>query len=109
MRRLRRSKGDRAGDRALLEGPHLISEALAAGLALETVLATPAFLEGPEGRSIARSLPSAPLAVEPRLLDELADADSPRGILAVARLPRTGAAGLPLAPGGVYLYAEGIQ
>src|SRR5436305_1294572 len=34
MRRLRRSKGDHA----FLEGPHLIGEALAAGLALEAVL-----------------------------------------------------------------------
>jgi len=113
MRRLKRSKGDRAGDRVLLEGPHLVGEALAAGLALETVLATPAFLAGDPGRAITRALAQSlavlPLAVEPRLLDELADADSPRGILAVARLPRSGAADLPLLPGGIYLYAEGLQ
>ena len=35
IRRLRRSKGDRA----LLEGPHLVAEALAAGLRLEEILA----------------------------------------------------------------------
>jgi RNA methyltransferase, TrmH family len=109
MRRLRRSKGEHAGDRVLLEGPHLVGEALAAGLALESVVATPAFLAGAEGRALARSLDAPPLAVEPHLLDELADADSPRGIVAVARLPRSGTAGLPLAPNGVYLYAEGVQ
>jgi TrmH family RNA methyltransferase len=105
MRRLRRSKGDRA----LLEGPHLVGEALAAGLALETVLATPAFLAGAEGRALVRALAAPPVEVEPRLLDELADADSPRGILAVARLPRSGAAALPVVEDGVYLYAEGLQ
>ncbi len=36
--RLRRSKGDHA----LLEGPHLVEETIAAGRELETVLATPA-------------------------------------------------------------------
>ena len=40
IRRLRRSKGDHA----ILEGPHLVAEAAAAGLPLDTVLATPAWL-----------------------------------------------------------------
>ena len=40
IRRLRRCKGDEA----LLEGPHLISEALDAGLDLLSVLTTPRFL-----------------------------------------------------------------
>jgi TrmH family RNA methyltransferase len=105
IRRLRRSKGDRA----LLEGPHLVAEALAAGLALETVLATREFLESAPGRALAARLPSPPLAVEPRLLADLADADSPRGLLAVAHLPRAGVEALPVCPGGVYLYVEGLQ
>jgi TrmH family RNA methyltransferase len=105
MRRLRRSKGDHA----FLEGPHLIGEALAAGLALDTVLATPAFLAGPDGPSLVGALAAPPIEVEAGLLDELADADSPRGILAVARLPRSGAAALPLVEDGVYVYAEGLQ
>jgi TrmH family RNA methyltransferase len=105
IRRLRRSKGDRA----LLEGPHLVAEALAGGLALETVLATREFLESVPGRALAAELPSPPLVVEPRLLADLADADSPRGLLAVARLPRAGVEALPVCPGDVYLYVEGLQ
>jgi TrmH family RNA methyltransferase len=105
IRRLRRSKGDRA----LLEGPHLVAEALAGGLALETVLATREFLESVPGRALAAELPSPPLVVEPRLLADLADADSPRGLLAVARLPRAGVEALPACPGDVYLYVEGLQ
>jgi TrmH family RNA methyltransferase len=108
IRRLRRSKGDRE-ERALLEGPHLVAEALAAGLRLEEVLATPDFLATPEGQRLARALPAAPLEVAPELFDDLTDADSPRGILAVAPLPRSGAARLPVHEGGLYLYLDGLQ
>ncbi len=105
IRRLRHCKGERA----LLEGPHLVSEALAAGIELEMVFASPDFLSQPAGRRLAERLPRAaePLAAE--LLEALADADSPRGILAVARLPRLAAADLPVRPRGVYLFLDGIQ
>jgi TrmH family RNA methyltransferase len=105
IRRLRRSKGDHA----LLEGPHLVGEAVAAGFELETVLATPAWLETPEGQRLARRLPVAPLEGEPHLLEEVTDADSPRGVLAVARLPRSGVGSLPAREAGVYLYLDGLQ
>jgi TrmH family RNA methyltransferase len=105
IRRLRRSKGDHA----LLEGPKLVGEALAAGLHLETVLATPEFLASPVGSSLAAALPFSWTMVEASLLDELGDADSPRGLLAVARLPRGGVAALPRRPGSVYLFVEGLQ
>jgi TrmH family RNA methyltransferase len=105
MRRLRRSKGDRA----LVEGPHLVLEAAAAGLALETVLATPAFLAGAAGRRLAAALAEPPEEVAEELLDDLADADSPRGVVAAVRLPRGGADTLPRRPGGLYLYVDGLQ
>lgn len=105
IRRLRRSKGDHA----FLEGPHLVGEAVAAGYELEAVLATPDWLESPEGVGLARRLPVPPLEVEPQLLEELTDADSPRGILAVARLPRSGVGSLPVREGGVYLFLDGLQ
>ena len=104
MRRLRRSKGDRT----LLEGPHLLREALAAGVELDEVLATPAFLAGAEGSALAALLPAADGGRRP-LLDELADADSPRGIVAAALLPRGGVAALPRRLGGVVLYVDGLQ
>lgn len=116
IRRLRRSKGDLA----LLEGPHLVAEALAAGLALEEVLVAPGFFdevgEGKELREVLAALPSLPLEVAPEILAGLADADAPKGLLAVARLPRGGVETLPVpeAPaagptGAVYLYLEGLQ
>jgi TrmH family RNA methyltransferase len=105
MRRLLRSKGARA----LLEGPHLVAAALAAGLPIEAVLATPEFLASPAGGALAAGLPCPLMTVEPRLLDDLADADSPRGLVAVAHLPRGGVEALPVRTGGVYLYVEGLQ
>lgn len=105
IRRLRQSKGDRA----LLEGPHLIAEALDAGLSLETVLVTPEARRRGEIETLLRRLSRPPLEVESRVLDRLADADSPRGLLAVARLPRPGSDSVPRVEGGVYLYCEGLQ
>lgn len=105
MRRLRRSKGTQA----LLEGPHLIGEALGAGLELRCILATPGFLDSTIGRALSERLPFPAVEVEAKLLDELADSDSPRGIVAAAHLPRGGAGVLPVRESGLYVYLEGIQ
>lgn len=86
-----------------------MAEALAAGLTLETVLATPAFLASPAGAALAARLPAPPVEVEAALLDALADADSPRGLLAVASLPRGGVDRLPVRAAGLYLFVEGLQ
>ncbi len=50
-----------------------------------------------------------PLEVDPALLAELADADSPQGVLAVAHLPHSGVSSLPIVPGRPYLYLDGLQ
>src|SRR5258706_8099926 len=105
IRRLRRSKGDRA----LLEGPHLVAEALAAGLRLEEILGTPDFLASAGGRRLSRGWTVEPLEVDPELLAELTDADSPRGVLAVAHVPRAGIESLPAVSGRPYLYLDGLQ
>lgn len=109
IRRVRRSKGDRV----LLEGPHLVAEAVDAGLALEEVLAAPGFFEssgaGAELRRVLAALPEPPVEVEAGVLAGLADADAPKGLLAVARLPRGGVETLPAVEGGIYLYLEGLQ
>ncbi len=105
IRRLRR----RQGDRALLEGPHLLGEALDAGLPLETVLVSETFAGSAAGRRLLARLPRPPLSVAANLLSGLADADSPRGCLAVVRLPRGGAETVAAGAGGVHLYLDGIQ
>ena len=105
IRRLRR----RQGDHALLEGPHLVGEALELGLELETVLVTASFLESSSGRDLARRLRRPPLEIGPDLLASLADADAPRGVLAVASLPRGGAESLPRRADGLYVFLDGVQ
>ena len=105
IRRLRRSKGDGA----LLEGPHLIREALAANRVLSSVLATPEFLGSASGRRLMPDLPMRPLAVDGRLLAEVTDSDSPRGIVAVARIRHPRPVDLPQVEDGTYVYAEGLQ
>ncbi len=80
MKRIRRCKG--APGEALLEGPHLISAALAAGLPVNSVVATPAFWDSEDAAALRRALPHPPELAAPEVLEELADADSPRGIVA---------------------------
>lgn len=103
IRRLGRSKGERA----LLEGPHLLAEAAEAAIAIEYVLATPEALDTWKG--VVDDLEAPVHAVRPEVLDKITDADSPRGLVAVAVLPRGGAESLPLVDDGVYVYAVGLQ
>lgn len=89
----------------VLEGPHLVGEALVAGLALELVLVTEAALADPDLIAMIPRLPIQPTTVAPGLLDPIADADSPRGVVAVARRPLT-ALPDPIQRG---LYLDGVQ
>jgi TrmH family RNA methyltransferase len=105
IRRLRRCKDDRA----LLEGPHLLDEALITGLALEEVLVTATFASSPEGRRLRHRLDRDPTLVDEKLLAEVSDSESPQGVIAIASLPRAGVDGIPRVDGATYLYCDGIQ
>jgi TrmH family RNA methyltransferase len=105
IRRLRRSKGAHA----LLEGPHLLAEALLSNLELDPVLVTPEFAASAAGADLLGRLKAPALLVEAALLASLADADAPQGVVAVASLPRRGTAALPCVMDGVYVFAEGLQ
>ncbi len=108
LKAIRKLRGT-AGDAVLLEGPHLVEEAIRLGLPFETVLATPDFLDTAAGRRIGSEITPRPLEVSPSLLAEVTDVDSPQGVLAVATLARSGPAELPRVAGGLYVYAEGMQ
>lgn len=105
IRRLRRSKGDHA----LLEGPHLVDAALVGGLKLETVLVTAKFAQSQAGLELQNRLPDPTLLVAPELLDQLMDADSPRGILGVVQLSRPALSELPPINDGFVLFLDGMQ
>ncbi len=105
IRQLRRSKGDQA----LLEGPHLIADAIDTGCELQSLLATPEFLASAAGRKLQIRLPFRPLEIDPGLLAEVTDSDSPRGIVAIAHLPRGVPDDLSLVKNGIFVYSEGLQ
>lgn len=68
-----------------MEGPHLLKAAVAAGLRVDQLLVSPHFLDhNPE---LPHHMGMAPVLVEARLLDEFADSDSPRGLLALVEAP----------------------
>lgn len=105
IRRLRR----RQGDHALLEGPHLLREAIACGLPIDSVLFSETFAASDEAAALASQLSRPPLEIADELLAGLCDADAPRGVLAVARLTRTGVERLTLPSDGVALFLDGVQ
>ncbi|MBL7009176.1 MAG: RNA methyltransferase, partial [Planctomycetes bacterium] len=90
----------------LLEGAHLLEEALEAGAELRWVLHDQR--PPPELLRRAAAAGAEVLACEPGLLDELADLDSPRGLLALARRPSATAAEV-LSRGGLVLVSAGVQ
>jgi TrmH family RNA methyltransferase len=105
IRRLRRCKGDHA----ILEGPHLLAEALEADLELDEILATEAFIATADFRRLQDRLPRRPILIEPAVLDSLCDADSPRGVLAITNLPRGGLEAVMKPLRQMLIVAEGLQ
>ena len=106
LRRVRRFRSD---ERVLLEGPHLVIAACQAGIDLEYSLATPEFLASTAAPPVLAVLPRAPRPVTANLLDELADADTPRGLVAVVRVAPAGIDDLPAPLTGPLVFAEGLQ
>lgn len=82
------------------EGPKLLTEAVKAGVPVETVVTAP---------GVQVSCPEGVRRVEmPRsLLDSLCDTKTPQGVLFLAQMPDT-APPRPL-PGGRYLVLDGVQ
>jgi TrmH family RNA methyltransferase len=76
--RLHRSRDRREAGRTLIEGPHLLEEARAAGVPIETVFAL-------EGEEVDGALP-----VDQRALQRLSGTTSPRGPVAVIVIPGPG-------------------
>src|ERR1044072_1840566 len=105
IRRLRKSKGDEA----LLEGPHLVAEALASGVALDSLLLTPDLAARSGGQQRVEGARCDVELVAPEVLASVMDADTPQGALAVAHLPRSGVASLPHRRDGIFVCLDGVQ
>ena len=94
---------------AVIEGVRLIEEALAAGLEFKGALVSPDLARTTRGQALAAELASHAIPVEEvgsRLFADLADTDTPQGVLAIVQ-PRL----WPLAEitGGPLLVVDGVQ
>jgi len=84
--------------RVMIEGPHLLAAALAAGIKPVAVLATEAALAKPEIAALARE----PVVLSGVAFGAIADADTPPGIAAEIALPE-------LRRDGPSVFLEGVQ
>ena len=95
----------------LLDGPHLIDEALAAGIALEVVAFDPDQVSGDLHHLLAR-LGTRAVAVSARVLDAMSPVRTPAGVVALAERPEPSAhdlwrAGTPLIVGAIDIQDPG--
>ncbi|NLJ56252.1 MAG: RNA methyltransferase [Firmicutes bacterium] len=88
-RRLGRRKYRKKSGKIILEGYHLLNEALQAGVKIETVLFTAEFLQKDANQILlAKACPGAGLVeVTPRMFQTIAQTENPQGIGAIACLP----------------------
>lgn len=112
VRNLQRRKARKRGGLAVAEGVRLVEEALEAGVAFRGVLATPGLRDNPRGAALLQRLGSHAVAVEEigdSELGDLADTDTPQGILAVIEPPRWGLSDISPQPRAPVLVLDGVQ
>ncbi len=93
----------------LCEGFHLVRDALASGVKVRYVLATPTAESRPEGKDLAVMSSRAKtrwVRVSEKIIQYLSDTPSPQGIVAVAAKPELR---WPLEPLSLALVAHGVQ
>ena len=97
--------------RFLVEGFHVLEEALRAGAPVEEVYLGEGAARAPAGLRVAEAARAAKakvVEIPKRLLDRLCDSETPQGVLAVLRAPDA-AAPLPLDRDGICVVLDGIQ
>lgn len=89
-RRLGSGKYRKKSRKIVLEGYHLLNEALRAGIEVETVLFTPGFLQKKANQELLSEAGGKArlLEVTPRLFQAVAQTENPQGIGAIARQPQ---------------------
>lgn len=96
----------------LIEGPHLVEMALAAGVQIREVFASEAFVSAKEHQGILNKIAKikeAVFEVSEQVLQKLTDTETPQGIAAIAGyLPKT-LADLPHSANPFYVVLDAIQ
>jgi TrmH family RNA methyltransferase len=112
VRDLQRRKARGRRGLAVLEGVRLVEEALAAGLEFKGALVSPDLARTTRGQALVADLASHAVPVEPvgaRAFSQLADTETPQGILAVVAPRVWTVADVSPAPGGAVLVVDGVQ
>lgn len=112
VRNLQQRKARRRQPLAVAEGVRLVEEAVDAGLSLEGVIVSEALERTERGRALRLRLAETGVAMEElaeRDLLDLADTDTPQGVLAVFEPPAWTTADLTVGTGTVHLVVDGVQ
>src|SRR5213078_150304 len=112
IRDLQRRKARGRRGLALIEGVRLVEEALGAGVAFQGALVAPDLARTERGTVLVAELQGHGVAVEEvgaRIFAELADTETPQGIIAVIEPRRWSAGDFTPSPGAVALVIDGVQ
>src|SRR5204862_7220874 len=112
IRDLQRRKARGRRGLALIEGVRLVEEALGAGVAFQGALVAPDLARTERGTALVAELQGHGVAVEEvgaRIFAELADTETPQGIIAVIEPRRWSAGDFTPSPGAVALVVDGVQ
>lgn len=112
VRDLQRRKARGRRGLALIEGVRLVEEALAAGLPFRGALVAPDLTRTTRGTALLAELARHAVPVEElglRSFEQLADTDTPQGVIAVIEPRRWRAPDLALGPQAVVLVIDGVQ
>ncbi|HMH82692.1 MAG TPA: RNA methyltransferase [Gemmatimonadales bacterium] len=112
IRDLQRRKARGRRGLALIEGVRLVEEALAAGVAFKGALVAPDLARTARGTALVAELERHAVEVEEigaRSFAQLADTETPQGIIAVIEPRRWSASDFAPRPGAVALVIDGVQ
>lgn len=112
VRGLQQRKGRRRRGLAVAEGIRLVEEALAAGITLRGAVASRALAASPRGAGLLRALADRAVPVEEvseHQLEQIADTDTPQGIVAVLQPRRWTLADVRPHRGVPALVLDGVQ
>src|SRR5438094_4987988 len=112
IRDLQRRKARGRRGLALIEGVRLVEEALGAGVAFQGALVAPDLARTARGTALVAELQGHGVAVEEvgaRSFAQLADTETPQGIIAVIEPRRWSAGDFTPSPGAVALVIDGVQ
>ena len=87
-RLLGKSRNRKKGGKVILEGSHLLREALTAGIEIEAILYTEGFLAAPENSELlVEAEGSYHYLISESIFNEIAQTESPQGVGVIARIP----------------------